>query len=210
MKCKFKKIGIGVILIFGIFVVIVIPAKSYQVGSLIIGSSAKASLPDYLKKSNWQIIKIGKNKLIFKIMSLEPVVRRSEFITHEIITVSYYPEDGIGISKKNVNYPSPKKGILINVLGLMLQKFLQEGFKIGEASSFIKISGIDAYKFELIKPTLSTEQLLKGYPPIRYAWHIVVWRKGWYLITYSNFDKACPGTHFSDFKILLSTLKFTD
>lgn len=184
-------------------------ARSYQVGHLVVKPSNKTGLPDYLRRGNWQIIKANENELIFKIMSFEPVVRRYEFITHEIITVSYDPEIGVVANKPNASYPLPRKGKLTNILGLMLQKFLQEGFEIGEGSSFMKIAGVDAYKFELIRPKISTEQWLKGYH-IKYAWHIVVWEKGWYLITYSNFDNAFPGPHFSDFKTFLRDLKFVD
>ncbi len=99
---------------------------------------------------------------------------------------------------------------MANVLGLMCQKFLQEGFEIGEGSSFIKIAGQDAYKFELIRPQLSTEQLLEDCPPIKYVWHIVAWKKGWYLITYFNFDNALPDPHFSDFDMLLRGLRFVN
>jgi len=184
-------------------------ARSYQVGDLVVKPSNKTGLPDYLRRGNWQIIKANENELIFKIMSFEPVVRRYEFITHEIITVSYDPEIGVVANKPNASYPLPRKGKLTNILGLMLQKFLQDGFEIGEGSSFMKIAGVDAYKFELIRPKISTEQWLKGYH-IKYAWYIVVWEKGWYLITYSNFDNAFPDPHFSDFKTFLRDLKFVD
>jgi len=185
-------------------------ARSYQVGDLVVKPSNKTGLPDYLRRGNWQIIKANENELIFKIMTFEPVVRRYEFITHEIITVSYHPEREVVTNKENIDCLLSRKGKLTNVLGLMFQKFLQEGFEIGKGSSFIKIAGVDAYKFELIRPKISTEQWLKGCPPVKYAWHIVVWKKGWYLITYSNFDNAFPGPHFSDFKTFLRDLKFVD
>lgn len=210
MKCFTKvKVSMWAMLAVIIAIFLVSPARSYQVGDLIVKSLSETRLPDYLGRSNWQIIKISKDELIFKIMTFEPVVRRYEFITHEIITVTYHPGREVVTNKKNTNYPL-RKGKLTNVLGLMFQKFLQEGFEIGEGSSFMKIAGADAYKFELIRPKISTEQWLKGCPPIKYAWHIVVWKKGWYLITYSNFDNAFAGSHFSDFKTFLRDLKFVD
>lgn len=210
MKCLAKvNISIGAGLAFLILILLVGAAGSYQVGDLLVKSFNKTRLPGYLRKSNWQTIKVSQNELIFKIMSFEPVVRRYEFITHEIITVSYHPETAVFVNKENTSYPLPRKGKLTNVLGLMLQKFLQEGFEIGEGSSFIKIAGVDAYKFELIRPKISTKHWLKGYH-IKYAWHILVWEKGWYLIIYSNFDSAFAGPHFSDFETFLTDLKFVD
>ena len=210
MKCLTKvRVGLGAALVIMVVIFFIGPAKSYQIGNLIVPSD-RTGLPECLRESNWQIIKAEKNELIFKIMTFEPVVRRYEFITHEIIRIAYHPQTEIATSKERVSYPWSKKGSLVNVLGLMFQKFLQEGFEIGKGSSFIKIAGADGYKFELLKPKISTEQWLEGYPPIKYAWHIVVWEKGWYLITYFNFDDAFPGPHFSDFKIFLKGLKFVD
>lgn len=208
---RFTKVKVSMWVALAVIIAIFLgsSARSYQVGDLVVKPSNKTGLPDYLRRGNWQIIKANENELIFKIMTFEPVVRRYEFITHEIITVSYDPEIGVVANKPNASYPLPRKGKLTNILGLMLQKFLQEGFEIGEGSSFIKIAGVDAYKFELIRPKISTEQWLKGYH-IKYVWHIVVWEKGWYLITYSNFDNAFPGPHFSDFKTFLRDLKFVD
>jgi len=211
MKCLTKvKVTVGVAFTIMMAIFLTSPVRSYQIGDLIVKSFNETKLPDYLRRSNWQIIKISENELIFKIMTFEPVVRRYEFITHELITVTYYPETGVATNRENVNYLLPRKDKLTNILGLILQKFLQEGFEIGEGSSFIKIAGVDAYKFELIRPKISTEQWLKGYPPIKYAWHIVIWKGGWYLITYSNFDNASPGPHFSDFKMFLQDLEFVD
>jgi hypothetical protein len=208
MRCLTKvNVITGAALVFLISLLLVGPAGSYQVGDLLVKSFNKTRLPDYLRQSDWQIIKAGENELILKIMSFEPVVRRYEFITHEIITVGYQPETGVVVTKPNASYPLPRKGVLTNILGLMLQKFLQEGFEIGEGPCFIKIAGVDAYKFELIRPKISTEQWLKGYH-IKYTWHILVWKKGWYLIIYANFDSAFPGPHFSDFETLLRDLKF--
>lgn len=185
-------------------------ASSYQVGALIVEFSKETGLPDSLARGSWQLIRASENELLFKIMTLEPVVRRYEFITHEVISVSYRPGREALADKENMDYPLPRKGILTNLLGLMFQKFLQEGFEIGEGSCFIKTAGQQAYKFELIRSQLSTEQLLRGDLPIKYAWHIVVWKKGWYLITYFNFDNPFPGPHFSDFKMLLPDLRFVD
>ncbi len=204
------KVSMGAVLAVIIAIFLGSSARSYQVGDLVVKPSNKTGLPDYLRRGNWQIIKANENELIFKIMTFEPVVRRYEFITHEIITVSYHPEREVATNKENIDGPVPRKGKLTNVLGLMFQKFLQEEFEIGTGSSFIKIAGVDAYKFELIRPKISTERWLKGCPPVKYAWHIVVWKKGWHLITYSNFDNACPGPHFSDFKTFLRNLTFVD
>ena len=202
--------GVGTGLAFMICIVLVSAAGSYQIGDLLVKSFSNTELPDYLRQSNWQTIKVNEDELILKIMTFEPVVRRYEFITHEIIAVSYRPETEVVVSNLRTSYPLPTKGTLTNILGLMLQKFRQEGFEIGEGSSFLKIAGLDAYKFELIRPKISTGQWLKGCPPIKYAWHILVWEKGWYLITYSNFDNAFPGPHFSDFETFLGDLKFID
>ncbi|MFQ6066781.1 MAG: hypothetical protein ACE5K3_05855 [bacterium] len=211
MRCLTKvNVGLEVALAFTIFILLVGPVGSYQVGDLLVTSFNKTRLPDYLRRGNWQTIKADENELILKIMTFENVVRRYEFITHEVIAVSYQPKAEAIVDKPNTGYPLATRDTLTNILGLMLQKFLQEGFEIGEGSSFIKIAGVDAYRFELIRPRISTEQWLKGYPPIKYAWHILLWKKGWYLITYSNFDNAFPGPHFSEFETFLRDLKFVD
>jgi len=171
-------------------------AINYQVGELTI---------IFPQNTDWQIIKADKNELILKMMTFEPVVRRYEFITHELITVSYHTSP----DNKHIQYLSMGKAQLTNILGLLTQEILREEFEIGEKSSFIKVAGVDAYRFELIKRRISPQEWLKG-GHIRYAWHIVVWKKNWYLITYSNFDDAFPGAHFSDFKILLKKLKFVE
>jgi len=207
------KISTGIAVTIGIAIFLNSVARpettNYQIGELFITLSRAAELPGGLRQRGWQTIKADKNELILKMMTFEPVVRRYEFITHELITVSCYTNTEAVPGNRHIQYLSMGKAYLINILGLLAQEFLQEGFEIGEDSSFIKVAGVDAYKFELIKHKISPEEWLKG-EHIRYAWHIVIWKKNWYLITYSNFDNAFPGAHFSDFEMLLKELKFTE
>ena len=185
-------------------------AKGYLIGNLNLSSFTKDKLPTYLEQSKWYVVKISKDELILKMMTLEPVVRRCEFITHEAITVRYYPEKKYEAEnvKKGINYIQDK-GKLVSLLGLMLQKFSREGFEVGGNSSFIKIAGVESYRFELLRSKISSQQLLKGYLPVKYAWHIVIWKEGWYTVTYYNLDSASPGPHFSDFGMLLKDIEFT-
>lgn len=198
------KIGVAIAVVVVITIFLVSVARSeainYQIGDLIV---------TFPQNTEWQIIKADKNVLMLKIMTFEPVVRRYEFITHELITVSCCTGTEAVPNNKHIQDLSTGKAQLTNVLGLMLQKFLQEGFEIGKGSSFIKVTGADGYKFELIRPKIPVEQWLKG-EHIKYAWHIVIWKKSWYLITYCNFDNAFPGPHFSDFEMLLRNLKFVN
>jgi len=197
------KIGGGIVVV-GIVIFLISAARpetiNYQIGELIV---------TFPQNTEWQMIKADKNELILKIMSFEPVVRRYEFITHELITVSCRTNTKAIPNNKHIQHLSIGKAQLTNVIGILTQEFLWEGFEIGEESSFIKVAGVDAYKFELIRPKIPIEQWLKG-EYIRYAWHIVIWKKNWYLITYCNFDNAFPGPHFSDFEMLLKELKFTE
>ena len=140
-------------------------------------------------------------------MTFEPFVKRYEFITHEIITISSRTSTEAVANNKHTQYLLTEKAQLMNIIGLLTQEFLGEGFEIGKESSFIKVAGVDAYKFELIRPKIPIEQWLKG-KYIKYAWYIVIWKKNWYLITYCNFDNAFPGPHFSNFEMLLKELKF--
>ncbi len=99
----------------------------------------------------------------------------------------------------------------MNMVGLMMQEFIQEGFEITSQSSFFKLDKKDAYRFELIRRKLPpSEKWLKG-RPVRYMFHVVIPEKdGWYLITYYNFENPAQGPHFSDFEILLKNVKFTN
>jgi len=160
--------GIMVVVVIAIFPVSTArsEATNYQVGELAI---------TFPQNTDWQMIKAGKNELILKIMSFEPVVRRYEFITHELIRVSCCPSTEAG-SNKRTQYLSIGKAQLINTIGLLTQEFLREGFEIGEGSSFIKVAGVDAYKFELIKHKISPQQWLRG-EHTKYACHILLWKK---------------------------------
>jgi len=193
-----KKILIaGLVVVITIFLVsIARPETDYQIGDLMV------TFP----QGPWQIIKADKDELILKIMTFEPVVRRYEFITHELISVRCCESTEVISDNKRSQYLSDEKAQLINVLGLLMQKFLLEGFEIKE-SSFIEVAGAEAYRFELIREKIPLAQWLKG-DFIRYASHIVVCRKDWYLITYCNFDNPFAGPHFADFAILLDSLKF--
>lgn len=210
MKCSTKvAAGIGTTVAIVICILFIIPAKNYRVGDLIVTLPSGTRLPGGLRRSDWHTVKVSENELIFKIVVLEPVVRRSEFITHELISVSHHVGTGVVPSIEDIQYLSKGKSQVSSVLGLMLQRFLREGFEIGEGSSFTKIAGADAYRFELVKREVPIGQWLKG-EHTQYAWYIVVWKGDWYLITYSNFDDARPGAHFSDFGLFLEELKFVN
>ncbi|MEA1964074.1 MAG: hypothetical protein U9O41_02990 [Candidatus Aerophobetes bacterium] len=195
------KISIGTAAAIVIAIFLINGARSetinYQIGDLMV---------TFPQATDWQMIKADKNELILKIMTFEPVVRRYEFITHEIITVSCRTRTEAVANNKHIQHLSTGKAQLANVIGLLTQEFLWEGFEIGKGSSFIEVAGTDAYKFELIRPKIPREQWLKG-KHIKYAWHIVIWKKSWYLITYCNFDNAFPGPHFFEFKMFLKELK---
>jgi len=205
------RISLWVIMIVGGVILSGFPARGYQIGELNVKSVSEAGLSEYFKKHGWQLIKARENELILKIMTLEPVVRRSEFITHEVIKVAFYQEDRSERQKGNIkqSYPLPVKENLTSIVGIMLQSFIQEGFEIGKNSSFVKISGENAYQFELKRARIPIEKWLQGQLPIKYAIHIIIWHKGWYLITYCNFDTSSPGDHFFDFKIFLQELEFS-
>lgn len=192
-------IAVGIIFLL-IQLNIIYPLKSYRINDLIVTSPGGRS-------SDWSMVKANENVLVFKIMTLEPVVRRYEFITHELITVSYHVGGVIPSYENAYQYFSLEKIQLVNILGLMLQDFLQGGFEIGGNSSFIKIAGADAYRFELVRHEIPVEQWIRG-EHAKYTTRIVVWRGDWYSITYSNFDNAVSGPHFSDFEIFLEELEF--
>jgi len=177
---------------------IIHPVKQYNIKDLIVTFPGG---PKYLfwRSSDWYAIEVN-GSVIFKIMRCEPVVRRYEFITHELIEVSYHtstkvvPSASLGPAVYVLHAYSNQ---LVNLLGLMLQNFLQEGFEIGGNSSFIEISGVDSYRFELIMHKV----------PTQYTWYIVFFQKGdLYSITYSNFDESSPGPHFSDFERFLEEI----
>lgn len=170
------KMGVRiVVVVITIFLVSIASPEAfkmnYQIGDLIVTFPQATKLP-----GGWQTIKADKNELILKIMTLEPVVRRYEFIAHELIRVSCHTRTEAVPNNKHIQHLSIGKAQLTNVIGLLTQEFFREGFEIGKGSSFIKVAGVDAYKFELIRPKIPTEQWLKG-EHIKYAWHIVIWKK---------------------------------
>lgn len=213
---RFKIISlilVGVIVLGSFFMCnIAANARTFKVGTLTTRLPEKAGDLKEFEVGDWQIISEENNGLLLKIMSLEPVVRRSEFITHELIELRYHQEKDSGSgdnkSTSEKEHHLPVSAQFMNIVGIMMQEFVQKGFEIGEDSSFLEINGKEAYNFELIRGEISSEGWLKG-RSVKYMSHIILpYRDGWYLFTYCNFDDSSPGPHFSDFKVLLENIRF--
>ena len=175
--------------------------KKYQVKELVVPFPGKTGVLGVLRKSDWLPVEVDEDAVTFKIVSLEPVIRRKIYVTHELISIRYQPSIG-GIEKKGEKPKLPLisgKWELMKLIGLMTQVFAREGFKLGEKTAFTEVAGVDAYRFELIKEET----------PVQYTQYIILWKEGWYVIVYSNFDDDKPGPHFTDFEELLKELKFT-
>jgi len=161
--------------------------EKHRVGTLLVASPAARGARDWTKVND------SETELSFALST-----ENGTFVIRESIVARHQKDVGGIPGEDTSKHLSQGKAKVAAVVGFMLERFLQEGFEVGQTSSFVEIAGASAYRFELIKRKVPTE----------YMTHILIWKEDWYVITYAS-NTASPGPHISDFNALLDELEFT-